>query len=393
MRWICLLPLLALGSPALAQDSGPGQTIIITAVSQTARALRDCLARRCSPEEDIAASLDHAENQFVAGDYEGARRTIKASIGRNDRFASRLPVQVSYLYRAGSRVAVHLGEGHDYEQSTWGIKRALKAGLPREDVRLVAADLEVAGMQSSLGKADVARRMYGEAISDAERIGRPDLAAMARMRLAWLSNLEGDRPLARRRLEAIAADRSPATRAARLSALVLLARLDREQGRNTSSDALIAELRGAGLTKPALLYAPPFEREPREIDLSLKDNGQMLRHGKPSAYSTTRLMAAENFDDRWVDIGFWVTPEGRVKDADILRNSGPTYWARPLIRSISGRVYSPGGEVGSDGTYRIERYSYTSLWMDRTGTHLRQRGPNARLEFLDLTTEPDTRRN
>ena len=233
MRWICLLPLVALGSPALAQDSGPGQTIIITAVSQTARALRDCLARRCSPEEDIAASLAHAENQFVAGDYEGARRTIKASIGRNDRFASRLPVQVSYLYRAGSRVAVHLGEGHDYEQSTWGIKRALKAGLPREDVRLVAADLEVAGMQSSLGRADVARRMYGEAISDAERIGRPDLAAMARMRLAWLANLEGDRPLARRRLEEIAADRSPATRAARLSALVLLARLDREQGRNT----------------------------------------------------------------------------------------------------------------------------------------------------------------
>jgi hypothetical protein len=117
----------------------------------------------------------------------------------------------------------------------------------------------------------------------------------------------------------------------------------------------------------------------------------MLRHGKSSAYSTTRLMAAENFDDRWVDIGFWVTPEGRVKDADILRHSGPIYWAQPLVRSISGRIYSPGGEAGSDGTYRIERYSYTSLWMDRTGTHLRQRGPNARLEFLDLTAEDQPR--
>ena len=394
MKYLCLLPLAALASPAIAQDDARrGQTIIITAkpLEQTARALRDCLARRCSPEEDIAASLAHAENQFVAGDYEGARRTIKGSIRRNDRFASRLPVPVSYLYRASSRVAVHLGEGEDFEQSTWGIKRALKAGLPRDDVRLVAADLEVAGMQSSLGRADAARRMYGEAADDAARIGRPDLAAMAKIRLAWLSSLEGDHGLARRRLQELAADRSPQVRAARLSALVLLARLDRAQGRQGTSDALIAELRSAGLSKPALLYAPPFEREEREIDLSLKDNYKMLRHGKSSAYSTTRLMAAENFDDRWVDIGFWVTPEGRVKDADILRHSGPTYWAQPLVRSISGRIYSPGGEVGSDGTYRIERYSYTSLWMDRTGTHLRQRGPNARLEFLDLTAEDQPR--
>ena len=208
MRWYSLLPLLALASPASAQDSGQGQTIIITAVSQTAKTLRDCLARRCSPEEDIAASLAHAENQFVAGDYEGARRTIKASLRRNDRFASRIPVPVSNLYRAGARVAAHLGEGEDLEQSTWGIKRALKAGLPDADPRLVVADLEVAGMQASLGRGPRARRIFEETVSGAEKIGRPDLAAMARLRLAWLNKLVGDHRLARRQLNALVATKA-----------------------------------------------------------------------------------------------------------------------------------------------------------------------------------------
>ena len=36
-------------------------------------------------------------------------------------------------------------------------------------------------------------------------------------------------------------------------------------------------------------------------------------------------------------------------------------------------IYSPAPAGNVDGTYRVERYSFTSLWEDRTGTRLRQR--------------------
>jgi hypothetical protein len=383
MRTFYFLPLLALAAPASAQNDSAerGQTIVVTgtSLSQTDRALRECIARHCPPDQDVAATLAHAENQFVAGDYEGARRTTKASLGRNNRHAGHYPVPVSNLWRAESRIAVHLGEGHDFEQSTWGIKRALKAGLPREDVRLIGADLEVAGMHASLGRTDSARYVYEETAERALAAHRPDLAAIARLRLAWLSVLEGDQQLARRKLEAIAADRSPDARAARLSALVLLARLDRKEGKTASSDALIGELRGAGFPQPVLIFAP-------EIKMT-----QRLSEEGDSANVLART-ATQNFDGRWIDIGFWVTPEGHVSDTEILRSHGPTYWAKPLMDSIAGRIYSPtaGGDV--DGTYRVERYSFTALWDERsTGTHLRQRGPNARIEFLDLTAEPEPR--
>src|SRR5688500_17953455 len=127
MNYRYLLPLLALSSVAQAQaeapNEGSGQTIIVTgtSLSQSERDLRDCLARNCPPDEDIEATLAHAENLFVAGDYERARRTTKASLGRNSRHADRFPVEVSNLYRAGSRIAVHLGEGKDFEQTILGI--------------------------------------------------------------------------------------------------------------------------------------------------------------------------------------------------------------------------------------------------------------------------------
>ena len=382
MKHLYFLPLLALAAPVFAQDRPEeGQTIIVTGTSlaQTERNLRECLARNCPPEEDIAATLAHVENQFIAGDYAAARRTNKASLARNERYAARLPVDVSNLYRAGSRIAVHLGEGQDYEQSTWGIKRALKEGLPRTDPQLVGADLEIANMQASMGRIDFARETYEKAAKNAEKIDRLDLAAQARLRIAWLSQLEGDIGLTRRKLRAIAEDSRPETRVARLSALILLARLDRKEGREASSSAVIDELRTANLPKPVLLFAPPVDPPGRKID-----------EGEQG--SATRLIAMQNFDDTWIDVGFWVTPSGRVSDAEILRSSGSTGWAQNLMKSIAGRIYSPS--ANPEGTYRVERYTFTSLWGDMTGSRIRARSPNARIEYLDLTAvDTKTRSN
>src|SRR5688572_20820967 len=163
MNYRYLLPLLALSGATVAQaqdqNEGSGQTIIVTgtSLSQTERNLRDCLARNCPPDEDIAATLAHAEYLFVAGDYEKARRTTKASLGRNNRHADRFPVGASDPHRPGCPIGVQPRRGKDFRPAAWGIKRALNDGLPKNDVRLVGADLEVAGMQAALGRTDSAR--------------------------------------------------------------------------------------------------------------------------------------------------------------------------------------------------------------------------------------------
>lgn len=376
MAKLFLLALLLSAPAEAAQSDEDGRRIVVTGkpLQETERSLADCLRRKCPPDQDIDSTLAHAENLFLAGEYKEARRIALASIGRNKGHARAYPVPVSDLYRVNGRIAAHLGEGRSYESSTLAVRRTLKAGLPKDDLRLIGADLEVASMSASLGRFDTALRIYEEVERESRRIGREDLAGKARVLAAWTLHLGGRTWLARKALEDIAADRSPGARMARLTSLILLSRLDRREGRLQSSDSLIGELRAMGGAKPILLYSPRIELTTRGVG----------RFGG----SVTHLMATDNFDDRWVDVGFWVTPDGRVDDAEILRSRGSTSWAAPLLQSIAGRIYSPVADPG--GTYRVERYSYTSLWRsDVTGTRLRQRSPNARIEMLDLTAEPE----
>lgn len=71
---------------------------------------------------------------------------------------------------------------------------------------------------------------------------------------------------------------------------------------------------------------------------------------------------------------------------EILRSEGDASWAKPLLRAIGGRIYSPISDP--NGAYRVERHSSTSPWeYDQTGSHMRQRSRDGRIEFLDLTAE------
>jgi hypothetical protein len=189
-------------------------------------------------------------------------------------------------------------------------------------------------------------------------------------------------------LAKMAADRSPNAKLGRVAAMVLLARLDRETGNGQTSSALIEEMRSLHMRQPLLLFAP-------NVDLGWRfdENGGATPNVDPAsggiapmveAGSTTRLLATDNFEDRWIDVGFWVSPDGKVGEPEILRSHGPTDWTPKLMRSIAGRAYSPIEEP----TYKVERYSLTSRYMNVTGTRLRQRSPNARIEYVDLTVDP-----
>jgi hypothetical protein len=360
-------------APASAPPQRPeqGQTIIVTGQSlkETERALAQCLARQCPPDQDIAATLAHAENLFVAGRYADAWRATHASIARNGGRGKEYPVPVSDLYRADGRIALHLGEREPFTSATLAMKRALAAGLPRNDVRLLGADMEVAAMYTSVRDLDAAARAYKDLEREAHALGRDDIAGAARVRQAWLLNIAGLSWLARQELKRIAADGKEAE-ANRASARALLASLDREKSKGAGGEAIAAAARSAQGPTPVLLYQP-------QLDLPQVTTME--------AGSTLRLMATENFEDRWIDVGFRVTPEGKVAELEILRSHGPVDWTPPLIKAIAGRLYSR--IANPEGTYRIERYTYTSFWTDMTGSRLRRRSPNARIEYLDLTAD------
>lgn len=361
--------------PKPAASSSDGQTIVVTAISlaDSERRLADCLARNCPPAEDIAASTAHAENLFVAGRYDGASTVLRKSIGRNRSHARTLPEPVAGLFRAHARLGAHLGEANQYRSSSYATARALRAGLPANDVRILAARFEVAAMELSLRRTSAARGQYENLAHDASAIGRGDLARLAKIRMAYIDYLEGDRIGARDTLRAMARDPAADARVTRIGALVLLSRFDRAEGRRADTDALIAELKQARLDKPVLLYSPPLalKRSP------VQDQGEVG--------NALRLMATDNFDKTWIDVGYWVEGDGRVREVELLRSSGSTEWAKQLLASIRQRIYAPLADPG--GSYRVERFTYTSLWEQRLGTRIRQRSADARIESLDLSAD------
>jgi hypothetical protein len=253
------------------------------------------------------------------------------------------------------------------------MKRALAAGLLKNDARLLAADMEVAAMYTSVRDLDSASHTYKEIERRAHAAGREDIAGAARVRQAWLLDLAGLSWLARQELKRIADD-TRQDEAGRASARALLASLDRDQRKPGAEAPAAAPDRIADAGPPVLLYQPRLELP--EVPII-------------QAGSTLRLMPTENFDGRWIDVGFRVTPDGQVADLQILRSGGPTDWSPALIRAIGGRRYSR--TTNPEGTYRVERYTYTSFWTDVTGSRMRGRSPNARIEYLDLTAEPPKR--
>jgi hypothetical protein len=381
-----LSALALLATPAFAQRSGPtGQSVTVT--GQRTQAYRDrlaaCLARRCPVNEDVDATMALAEVLFIDGHYEEARSYVLQSLRRNHRQAAHYPEPVSDLYRVNGRIARHIGHDGQAARSTDNILRALQAGLPVEDYRHFTARFEIADMQMMMGNANRARRELDDLARIARANGREDVAVMAELRTVWydyLVNQEGD---ARQRLEAMAAISDPAQRLRQVGATVLLARLYRAQNDARRADALLAGLAQRPSPHRRLLSSPSYTLlmqqvpDPAEVDAT-------SGFGMTSSIylNDTIHRLPQNVRDKWIDVGFWVMPDGHVQGLEVVRQgSGGTAWFDPLFESIRGRVYSRGPEP----TYRLERYTFTSGYAALSGTRLQEHSPRGRLEYLDLT--------
>jgi hypothetical protein len=165
----------------------------------------------------------------------------------------------------------------------------------------------------------------------------------------------------------MAALTGPGDRLRAIGAKLLLARIYRDEGNRSRADALIAEIgrsaRAGG--RRQLLVAPRYE-------LAVQGVQTLIPAGIP-----------DNFEDKWIDVGFWVTPDGRVSGLEVLRHHNNPDWAEPLLRSIRGRRYSEA----ADSSYRLERYTYTAGYTRTTRSRMAVRSEAARVEYLDLTID------
>ncbi len=393
--------LLLAQAPSVPVRTPPSRDIVVTGhrLKDTEAALKACLDRHCPPDQDIAATLAHAENEFVSGDYRAARETISASRGRNKRFAKAYPVPVSDLLRAGGRVAAHLGEGDDFEIYTIDSLEALKAGLPAGDPRVLEQRIEVGDMFAHLGRPRAALDIYHAVAKQAHRLDVPVMEGAARLRVVvlGLSAAEqtlrgsGDRREALAELDALAKERNPKLEAYAFVARIMSAQYAARQGDPKPLDAIMSEIRArGGGTRPILVYSEPIKLVTRPNVDSLLDDGESPLS---RARNVLTRRPIDNFDKQWIDVSFWIKPDGLVSDVQIIRQSASKSgeWDKPVLTSVQSRRYAPLAlPPGDPGVIRVERYTYTSNFdPTATGTHLRVRDGEGRVVMLDLTDTPD----
>lgn len=364
---------------------GANAEIVVTAIplAKSRSDLEACIARQCPPEEDVQATLVHAENQFVAGAYKEARQTLEKSLDRNRRYKAKLPLGIADLLNANANVAAHLGEATIYRHALFERRDTLRDHLPADDPNMLRAELDLGDSRLKMGYPQEAERKYLKMERYALGKGRPQIAAIARTRYLSLLVLKAQASpaddwrakLARKEIAKYVANPTPGAEKYALVGELLALRLDRAMGIHKSTDALIARMIAeGGMERPALLYAPALERND-------EDSWRAERSGNVNRREPMTDV------DKWVDIGFWVNDAGRVEEAEILRNQGNTGWADILLRSIGGRLYVPAASASGarQRFFMIERYTLTAGWERKTGSHLRQRSPVPKIERLDLT--------
>ena len=383
------------------------ETIVVTGqrIKEARARLKACIARGCATDEEIDASLALAETQIVAGKYRDARESLLQSLSRNKDQAARYPIPVSDLYRANGRVSAHLGYDRDYYRSTWGIYRTLKKGLPDDETRQFQAKIEVAEMMGRTRGHPRARLYYEDIAREARVAGREDIAAIAELRSAIRHLPPGmGRPIIRK----IAENRDPKMRAPSLEASLALARMAYEQKDFAEADQITRTFARFKIKKPILIYAPPYQILEGELTNNSLMPGPAAQPGMQQGggenpgggtgrplppptlsgvgqFSTTKRLA-HNFEDMWVDVEFDIMPDGRVKDLEVTRKKGNTFWVEPLLGSIRERRYTPSRTA----VRKHERYTYTAAYESKTETRLAGRSPAARIEFFDLTDEGET---
>lgn len=366
---------------ALSAAAAPPTIVVIA--PRTEKELAECLARKCGVREDAIASIHHAQAQFAQGAYTDARKTLLASLRRNRTAAGQDPRAVSALWHALARVTLHNGDMDEYRRASLRAGSILARSNSVSLAEQVRGEVETADALSVTGDTEGAVRRYLKVAEAARARGDAELAQLMNLRSIYArSGLDG-RPAARRALEK-AARNAALTPRARTVALALAAQL--QEGRGAKAGALLDEVPvQAADAPPMLLWAPKdrFTEQREAINRGLANND-------PTLLNLLQPRASDALGYGWIDIGFWIRPNGRVEEAEVLRGKGGEAWATDMLKAIQRRRYAPyRAELGSEGRYKIERVTLTYDHMTPVGSLIRRRSGLPHYRFEDLKIEQD----
>ena len=371
--------MLAQSTPAAVDDDK--NTVVVTAQSltQTERALAECLARQCPPKEDIDASLAHGENLFLAGDYEEARHVLRQSRGRNMRYAKTMPVDVGDLARAYGRLSTVSGYSDIGRISQIDSLDALKAGLDRDDARLLMQRMLVGDEFIRQGRLVAGDDVYKTVERQATAAKLPNVLgfAMLRQAVVYGALASVDRTYdqaARHRIKRIEATTDPALAPFREAVSLLRAQLAALDGDDQALEAAIAAVGARRYPRPVLIYNPPVDVDVRPRS----DSSVVEEHGDARP--------------QWIDLTFEIGADGKVRDIEMLRKSDTvrTDWPDRVRQAVAKRRYAPvSAEVAPSLLQRTERFSLVYNVASTAGSRsrIRTRVPQGRIVSLDLTEE------
>lgn len=357
-----------LAQVAFPSPDTSGEVIVIGRHAE--QELTACIARNCSPSEEVEASLQASVEQFADGRYGDARATLRNAIRRNRTYAAELPGPVSSLYATLATVAEHEGDTKLWRDSARNNVLLLRRHLGEADPATLREELSFADSMVGLGAPQAADEAYRNVQRLAAESGRGSIAAGAAFRRAWLA-LMRDRFSAAERF---------ADEAVQLSATdnrlmvelreILRARVAIRKGDEGAVDALARRLHQTATARPQLLFAPRID----DINPIARD----ALNTQSNPWHDARI--------RFADVGYWIRPDGRTAEVEVLRTSDLGQWAPGIMRQVSKRRYVPlDVEPGHPGIYRIDRFTVRGTVGVPTGTRIAQRMGNLTVHVIDLT--------
>lgn len=341
-----------------------------------------CAKGGCTALRDAQATIALAEVRFRDGKYQDAKSLLAAGVSRNDKNAASEPRAVAALYEAYATVSLHEGSKVDYRRATARQVEVLRDHLPADDPAVVSASTALGDMWIELQRYQEADAALSAAEKKADAAGQPGAAFLAGMKRAWIMAARGEDRRAKAKLDAL--EQRPIAREAGYGTAlrVLRLRLAARGADEAEISRLVAQIGEGQDGRPLLIAAPRYGDDP------VTKANRVSR-----SFTGVDAVPARSSDAtgiRWADVGFWIRPDGRTADIEVLRGVSTGNWLQPALRQIAGRRYSTGSQAaaGGQGVYRVERFTRRTEYQTPINSLIARRSPTGGYDVLDLTDAP-----